>query len=66
MSEHVVAVKKQTLAETHTSPLASQNNLAIAYQANGQVKEAIEILEHMVAVQQQTLTETHLTSRDLP
>ncbi|MBE3043403.1 tetratricopeptide repeat protein, partial [Candidatus Bathyarchaeota archaeon] len=35
--ENVVATEKETLAETHPSRLASQHQLAGAYQANGQV-----------------------------
>ncbi len=55
----MVAVRKQTLLETHPSRLNSQHELAIAYQANGHVKEAIEILERVVAVWKQTQAETH-------
>ncbi|SPO02516.1 uncharacterized protein DNG_05189 [Cephalotrichum gorgonifer] len=57
--EHVVAVREQTLSESHPSRLASQHELAGAYQANGQVKEAVTLLEHVIAVREQTLSESH-------
>ncbi|KAJ3498241.1 hypothetical protein NLG97_g1281 [Lecanicillium saksenae] len=57
--EHVVAIQKETLAETHPDRLASQHVLAGAYQANGQVTEAIEVLEHVVAIRKESLAETH-------
>ncbi|EXL66951.1 hypothetical protein FOPG_16902 [Fusarium oxysporum f. sp. conglutinans race 2 54008] len=52
--EHVVAVKETTLAENHPDRLASQHTLAMAYEANGQIKKAVELLEH-----QTILTENH-------
>nr|WNT93879.1 putative transcriptional regulator [Emericellopsis sp.] len=57
--EHVVAIRKETLAETHPSRLASEHALAMAYRANGQVTKAIEVLEHVVAIKQEILAETH-------
>jgi hypothetical protein len=48
--EHVVAVQESTVAEEHPSWLASQHELARAYRANGQIKQAVELLEHVVAV----------------
>ncbi|KAH0419847.1 hypothetical protein CcaCcLH18_14269 [Colletotrichum camelliae] len=48
--EHVVDVRKTTLDEGHTSRLASQHELARAYQADGRVKDAIELLEHVIDV----------------
>ncbi|KAF3763152.1 hypothetical protein M406DRAFT_347016 [Cryphonectria parasitica EP155] len=45
--------------ETHPSRLASQHVLAGAYQENGQVKEAVELLEHVVKIRETTLDETH-------
>ncbi|KAK3613309.1 hypothetical protein LTR56_027963 [Elasticomyces elasticus] len=46
-------------AEDHPSRLASQHALAGAYQANGQIKEAVELLEHVVAVRKEVLAEDH-------
>ncbi|KAM0346534.1 hypothetical protein ACHAP4_011692, partial [Fusarium culmorum] len=43
---HVVAIEETTLAENHPDRLASQHALAGAYQANGQVAEAVKLLEH--------------------
>lgn len=48
------------LAEDHPSRLALQRRLALAYEANRQVKEAVELLEHNVTVYKQVLTEDHL------
>ncbi len=45
--KQVVAIQATTLAETHPDRLASQHNLAGAYQANGQVTEAVELLERL-------------------
>ena len=56
----VVAVQEKTLAEDHPSRLASQHVLAGAYQANGQIKEAIALLEHVVATREKTLAEEPL------
>jgi hypothetical protein len=39
--------------------LASQQLLALAYQANGQVKEAVPLLEQVVEIRKTTLAETH-------
>ncbi len=57
--EHVVKVRKRTLAATHPQRLASQHGLALAYQANGQVEDAVRLLKHVVEVEQTTLAETH-------
>jgi tetratricopeptide (TPR) repeat protein len=59
LMEHVVKVRKVTLAETHPDQLASQHELGVFYWANGQIKEAVELLEHIVNVQKVTLIETH-------
>ena len=53
-------IQEQTLAEDHPDQLASQHELAIAYQANGQVKEAVLLLEHVIMIQEQTLAKDHL------
>ena len=43
----------------HPSRLASQHVLAGAYQANGQVKEAVELLKQVVAIKKEVLTKDH-------
>jgi len=52
--------KRQSLALTddHPDRLASQHALAGAYEANGQVEEAIQLLEHVVQVREK-LTDDH-------
>ncbi|OCL01599.1 TPR-like protein [Glonium stellatum] len=57
--EHVVKTRETTLPETHPNRLASQHNLASAYQDNGRITEAIELLEHVVKIRETTLPETH-------
>jgi tetratricopeptide (TPR) repeat protein len=57
--ERVVAAWTRTLAEDHSSRLASQHALGIAYRANGQVKEAVELLEHVVAVKATFMSPGH-------
>ncbi|KAL4724498.1 hypothetical protein ACLX1H_007939 [Fusarium chlamydosporum] len=52
-------IEGTTLAENHPSRLASQHALAIAYRANGQIAEAVELLKHVVAVRETTLAEDH-------
>jgi len=47
------------LAEDHPSRLASQHELASAYQDNGQVKDAVRLLEHVVAIKERVLAEDH-------
>ncbi|KAL9048052.1 MAG: hypothetical protein Q9162_007873, partial [Coniocarpon cinnabarinum] len=59
MLKQVVAIREQTLPETHPDRLVSQHELAGAYMANGDNKRAAEMLEHVVAIQEQTLPETH-------
>lgn len=48
-----------TLAKDHPNRLASQYELAIAYEANGQVKEAVKLLEHVVAIEGTILAEDY-------
>jgi hypothetical protein len=48
-----------TLAEDHPSRLASQHDLAHAYQANGQVKDAVQLLEQVVVIRNRVLAEDH-------
>ncbi len=54
----VVAIKG-TLAEDHPDRLASQHALAIAYKANGQVKEAVGLLKQVVAIREGMLAKDH-------
>ena len=55
----MVKVKEITLAETHPERLVSQHVLAHAYLANGQIEEAMKLLEHVVKIEEITLAETH-------
>ena len=55
----VVAIRAEVLAEDHPDRLASQHELARAYQANGQVKEAVKLLERVVAIEAEVLAEDH-------
>jgi hypothetical protein len=57
--EQVVKIEEQTLTEDYPSRLASQHELAGAYQANGQVKKAVLLLEQVVKIEDQTLTEDY-------
>jgi tetratricopeptide (TPR) repeat protein len=50
---------EDSLTEDHPDRLASQHELAMAYQANGQVKRAVALLEHVVKVKEGSLTEDH-------
>ena len=47
------------LKEDYPFRLASQHALTIAYQADGQVKEAVKLLEQVVAIREQVLKEDH-------
>jgi tetratricopeptide (TPR) repeat protein len=58
--EQMVKIQEKTLTEDHPSRLASQYELAGAYQANGQAKQALSILEQVVKIRKQTLAEDHL------
>jgi hypothetical protein len=44
----VVTIQERTLAEDHPSRLASQHELAMAYQSDGQIKKAVALLEQVV------------------
>jgi len=67
--EEVVEIQKTTLDPEHPSRLASQHELARAYmgngqhrrayQANGQVKDAVQLLEHVVKIREQIQAEDH-------
>ena len=50
---------QETLAEDHPDRLASQHALAGAYRANGQVKQAVALLEHVVKVKESFMAEGH-------
>jgi tetratricopeptide (TPR) repeat protein len=50
---------RETLAEEHPSRLASQHALATAYEADGQVQKAVELLEHIVGIEEKVLAEDH-------
>ncbi|KAJ5151145.1 kinesin light chain [Penicillium canariense] len=56
-SQHTLAT--EVLAEDHPSRLASQHTLASTYQANGQVKEAVELLKYIIAIRAEVLAEDH-------
>ncbi|GMG36498.1 unnamed protein product [Aspergillus oryzae] len=47
------------LPQSNIDRLTSQHTLAIAYQANGQIKEALKLLEHVVAIRTEVLAEDH-------
>ena len=47
------------LKEDHPDRLASQHALAGAYQADGQIKEAVKLLEQVVAIREKVLKEDH-------
>ena len=46
--ENITKRQSLRLADDHPSRLASQHALACAYQANGQIKEAVQLLKHVV------------------
>jgi tetratricopeptide (TPR) repeat protein len=52
-------VQGRTLAKEHPALLASQHALGSVYQANGQIKQAVELLEHVVMVEGRTLAKEH-------
>ena len=51
--------RKSHFVEDHPDRLASQHELAGAYEADGQVGKAVELLEHVVAVEEKVLAEDH-------
>ena len=55
---NIVECRSRTSAEDNSSRLASQHELAGAYEANGQVDEAVELLEHVVKLEEK-LAEDH-------
>jgi len=50
---------RHKLRKDHPDRLTSQAVLASAYQANGQVREAVKLLEHVVATWERVLAEDH-------
>jgi tetratricopeptide (TPR) repeat protein len=50
---------RERLEEQDSDRLLSQHVLAMAYEADGQVKRAVELLGHVVAVREQVLAEEH-------
>lgn len=51
ISEKIFELRKQALPRTHKNCLTAQNDLAHAYSANGQITEAITLLEEVVEIQ---------------
>jgi hypothetical protein len=51
--------RDRNLAQDDANRLFSQHELAGAYQANGQVKEAVKLLERVVAIRTEVLAEDH-------
>jgi len=47
------------LSKDNSDRLLTQHVLAIAYQANGQVKDAVRLLEQVVAIRERVLAEDH-------
>jgi len=47
------------LSEDHSDRLLTQHVLAMAYRANGQVNDAVRLLEHVVAINERALAEDH-------
>ncbi|KAL2671494.1 hypothetical protein Neosp_014084 [[Neocosmospora] mangrovei] len=57
--ENMVSIREKIFVENYPDRLASQHNLARAYQANGQIDKAIDLLEHVVSVNEKILAENH-------
>jgi hypothetical protein len=51
--------RDRNLAQDDADRLLSQHELAGAYQANGQIKEAIKLLEHVVIIKRKIMVEDH-------
>jgi tetratricopeptide (TPR) repeat protein len=50
---------REVLNEDDPDRLVAQHDLGVSYQANGQIEDAVRLLEHVVKVQDDTLAETH-------
>jgi tetratricopeptide (TPR) repeat protein len=50
---------RSSLPEEDAEKLLTQQVLASTYQANGQVQDAVRLLEHVVAIQERVLAEDH-------
>jgi tetratricopeptide (TPR) repeat protein len=50
---------REKLSEDNSDRLLSQHVLAMAYEADGQVQKAVQLLEHVVAVKEKVLAEEH-------
>jgi tetratricopeptide (TPR) repeat protein len=51
--------RRKALDEDDSDLLLSQHELAMAYEADGQVQKAVELLEHVVIVKEKVLAEEH-------
>ncbi|PHH50556.1 Nephrocystin-3 [Ceratocystis fimbriata CBS 114723] len=59
MLEHVVGVRKESLAADDPRLLTSQHDLANAYRNDDQIEKAISMLEHVSGVLEESLTAGH-------
>ncbi|KAI1670785.1 HET-domain-containing protein [Pyrenophora tritici-repentis] len=50
---------REGLDEDDPDRLSSEHALGVSYQANGQIEDAVRLLEHVVKVRDDTLAETH-------
>jgi hypothetical protein len=57
--EHAVPIREKMRAEERPDLLASQQELAGAYQADGHVGKVVELLEHVAAVEARVLRDGH-------
>ncbi|EUC32253.1 hypothetical protein COCCADRAFT_99131 [Bipolaris zeicola 26-R-13] len=51
--------QRKTLDKRNPKRLRSQHSLAIAYEANGQAKKAVKLLEHVIRIRVELLAEDH-------
>ena len=58
MAKTIVRVERKESSRRQCGPTSVANQLAIAYQANGEIDEAIKLLKHVVDVQEK-LAEDH-------